>query len=49
MRAVVVGLEKKESVSETPSPGGERLDVRGQVSELTMGSSVGGAGMVGKP
>lgn len=29
MRAVVVGLEKKESVSETPSPGGEQLPVPG--------------------
>lgn len=27
MRAVVVGLEKKESMSETPFPSGERLDV----------------------
>ena len=44
---MVVGLEKKEPVSETLFPNGERLDVEG--SMLTLGSSLGGAGRMVRP
>lgn len=47
MRAVVVDLEKKESVREALSPDGEYLEVEG--SKLTLGSSAGGAGRMVKP
>lgn len=47
MRAGVVGLEKKESVSEMLCPDGVWLDVEG--SKVSVGSSAGGAGKMLKP